>query len=173
MTIFDKKIGELERWNSGDVLSHQHLNGPVDAITAQRRIITPPHQVRPEKPYAFTRQMKLVSIHGDYLICHPWDGATESDRELLVAKPYLLRRTPFDGETRNGIDYDYHTHVTRTATKGGETEDQIVIPRYVTGDILYATFNVAGGTSVLDTETRVEWLDDNRDGRALSQEFGA
>ena len=62
-------------------------------------------------------QMKLVSVQEDHLVCRSWDGEVQGEDDVLVAKSWLLRRTPFDGKSRNGIDYTYHTNVTRTSIK--------------------------------------------------------
>lgn len=124
------------------------------------------------------RQMKLMEVLADHLRCRPWDGETLGEIDFLVAKPWLLRRTPFDNGSRNGIAYVYHTHTTRTASRAAEEEDQIVIPRYVVGDVIYATHNPAGGTGVsVDEEVEgppqqipIVWLDDNRDSRAWAEQ---
>ena len=134
-------------------------------------------------------RMLVLEIRGDYLICVGWDGVTRHEEEVIVAKPSLLRRTPFDGETIYGIAYVYHTHTTRTATQGSETEDQIVIPRYrsnggggvMPGETITA-MNVGGGATGATFEEEdpktekpvqvpIAWLDMNVDARAWAKQF--
>lgn len=124
-----------------------------------------------------TAQYKVKERGNDYVMCHTWDGETEGADDIYVAKPYLLRKTPLDGKTRNGITYDYSATIDRrTATKGVEPneieETQIVVPSYLAGDIITAIRGITGGTEVFDpTEEEVEWLDLNADGRAWMKEY--
>lgn len=107
-----------------------------------------------------TAQFKLTQSAGafpDHLVCRTWDGATQGDEDVLVAKPWLLRRTPFDGQRYGGIDYVYSTPTQRAATLGEETEHQIIIPRYIVGDILKADKGIEGGTGVVVSNTKLEW----------------
>lgn len=66
------------------------------------------------------------------------DGSVDTSKEIWVAKPYLLRQTPFDGKTRGGISYTYSTPVKRTASNGAVSQEEIIIPKYVAGDIITA-----------------------------------
>jgi hypothetical protein len=81
---------------------------------------------------------KYVSGGGDYIVCHYWDGTTEGTDLYYIAKPWLLRRTPFDGLARNGITYTYLTDVRRFANDGVESEYQVVVPSWVSGDVISA-----------------------------------
>lgn len=126
---------------------------------------------------AEVRQFKVVSVDGDYLIGHRWDGVVESGDNVQIAKPYLLRRTPFDTLTRDGITYTYDSDTARTATNTAEeTESQVIVPKYVVGDIIYATHHIDGGTDAYYTEAeasiQLTWLEDNRDGRAWAKASG-
>jgi hypothetical protein len=113
------------------------------------------------------QQFKVHEIDGDYLICHTWDGTDEGAVDIKVARPYLLRRTPFDGYTRNSITYTYVSDVERTAAKSGETDiTELVTPSYQVGDVIYAIRDIRGGTAVEDAPN---WLDCNVDGRAWAE----
>jgi hypothetical protein len=83
-----------------------------------------------------------------------WDGTNQIGEAVRVAVPYLLRSTPFDGETRNLITYVYDftaDPIERTATNAStsETEDQVIVPSFQYGDTIYAFGSVDGGTGVL------------------------
>lgn len=115
---------------------------------------------------------KIAQILDDVLECQTWDGETLGEDLIYVAKPWLLRRTPFDGETRDDISYVYSSNTERTATivDTGETEEQVIVPRWKVidsgDDVIFATRGHVGGL-LLDEEDYgdVIWLDENRDGR--------
>lgn len=115
-------------------------------------------------------QFKVLSDEGDYLLCRLWDGTDMGEKVFKVAKPYLIRRTPFDGDVRDDITYTYDDNSHRTGEDNdGNTEDEEITPSYVEGDIIYASkpFN---GTDVFDDEDEeVLWLDENNDGRQWAQ----
>lgn len=102
-----------------------------------------------------------VTVEVDYLICRSWDGETEGSEDVKIAKPYLLRRTPFhdDGATGGtfstfdttktrddkGYIYDATNDFEREATKSDDaTENQVIVPSYVVDDIIYAVRGVVG-----------------------------
>ena len=159
----------LRAWKRGDDLTADHLQEAVEALTLLLSEAQPPLQVLPAWKF-FVRQFKIASIDNDHLLCNTWNGTTQGDEDYAVAKPYLLRKTPFDGETRSGITYAYSAAQTRTADNGSNADTETVQPSYVAGDILYAIPFVLGGT---DTEyddgqfgtVAVSWLDLNTDGR--------
>ncbi|MDP1711946.1 MAG: hypothetical protein Q8K86_05765 [Candidatus Nanopelagicaceae bacterium] len=87
------------------------------------------------------------SENGDYL-----NVSTVSGSDVYaVLKPYMLRRTPFDGLTRDGIYYTYLTDNERTAENAGsETEDQVIVPSYVAGDEILAVWGIVDGYPLVD-----------------------
>lgn len=93
--------------------------------------------------------LTLVSHENDYLECEDAGSNT-----VYVAKPYELRRTPFDGETIGGVEYTYVSASERTASDGAsppEEETQYITPSYVVGAEIYAVRPA--------TETGVETTD--------------
>jgi len=66
----------------------------------------------------------------------------DRNNTVLVAKPWLLRRTPFDGQTRDDVSYVYSADDRRVATVGiapdEETEIQEIIQRFVLDDEVWA-----------------------------------
>lgn len=106
---------------------------------------------------------KIVSVGNDVLLCHTWDGTTEGADSIIIAKPYLLRRTPFHGQTRNGVTYSYTNAYTRTASKSGEDNiTEIITTSYQAGDIIRA---IPGPTDVTYEDEVVMLEDANNDGR--------
>ena len=94
---------------------------------------------------------------------------------VFIAKPYLLRRTPFDGLTRNDITYAYDSDTQRVATDADDdTETQQVVPSYVAGDVVFAVRDFSGGTGAWTAPTNADpvevvWQDLNVDGRAWAK----
>ena len=117
------------------------------------------------RPGATVAAFEAVSESGDYLMCAKVASLDEdqqpvpveaADPEQLykVWKPWFLRRTPFDGLERDGIEYDYSSDSVRTATPaGGEEEDaetQYVTPSYSlrsetqSGELIHALPSTSG-----------------------------
>lgn len=107
------------------------------------------------------QQFKITGISGDYLTCTYWDNANDG-AQVLVAKTYLNRQTPFDGETRDGISYVYTDEQTRTATNdSAESITEIMTPAYVVGDQITGKY-VANGTGVADSDgNAIVWMEDS------------
>jgi hypothetical protein len=96
---------------------------------------------------------QIVDEDDDFLICymlHPETGAP-IEKEINVAKPYMLRLTTFDGETRNGVTYAYSDPQTRTASKSGEDDiTERITPSFQADDIIRAMSGMTGGTLCAD-----------------------
>lgn len=174
---------KLRNWRRGDALSAAHLDEAVVALQRLHGSVDGPQQVYGKQNVeSVTVQMfKVREIGSDWVICETHRGrydAAGDDDYVRVAKPYLLRQTPFDGtdangtaKTRNGLTFEYSDGSTRTVTDSdGYTEEQVIVPGYVEGDIIYAARGMLGGTGVLWTvngeDYRVEWVDLNVDGRS-------
>ena len=117
-------------------------------------------------------RVKNTSDFPDHLVCRTWDGTTEGDTDVLVAKPYLLRRTPFDGHERGGATIVFTSMKTRTLTLDGDTEDQVVIPPYLLNDEINAALGIVDGTGVEHLGEPVRYLDLNVDGREWMKDAG-
>jgi len=124
------------------------------------------------------RQFKITSVaFSDYLICHSYDGGTEGQEAIYVAKPWFLRGTDTWGSiTRLNISYEYQSPASRTATKQispaiSEVRQQDIVPTYVVGDIIVAEECNTGVTVQIDAETTqaVTWIDINTDGRCWAE----
>jgi len=165
--------GAPKPWTSGEQLTARKLNESVDAISklvggvgVPRQVATEPTLIRGE-----LMQMQIVSIENDYLTCYPYNGTEALTTQIAyVAKPYLLRRTPFDGETRNEITYTYVTSSERTASKSGEDDiTEKLTPSYQVGDVIYVAKNTRYGTSLTVNDVAINLIDANLDGRCWAQ----
>ncbi len=114
----------------------------------------------------------FVSDGDDILECHTWDGVTEGSTTVKIAKPYLLRKTPFHDKTIDGLTFTITGSQRRTVTRtagGTLTEQQRIIPVYrdavddYIGDIVYAI--EVDNLNITDDGTVIRWLDLNVDGR--------
>ena len=123
-----------------------------------------------ELPIAVVAQFIIADVHGDWMNCSHYDGARAGSLDVRIAKPYILRRTPWDGATREGVEYDYITDQRRNADFGNRHETQVILPTYIPGDLLYASGPIAGGTGLPGVLADVLWLDGNRDGREWAAE---
>jgi hypothetical protein len=167
----DRIPSKLSSWNRGDRFSASHLDEVRKAVEQILKSTGISSQFIGEKAPIVLRQFKVVSEDGDFLICNAFNADITSDESIFVAKPYLLRRTPFDGLSRNGIAYIYSTDALRTADDGSDTEVQVIVPSYVAGDVIYAFLGVL---AILDVENddgnTMRFLDANLDGRAWAKQ---
>lgn len=188
--MIDKHFPALRQWHGGSDLSARHLNESVDAIERMRRGVKPPQQVRTARvpgeaaAAGAVAQFKILLSSHDYITCAKWDGSTRTG-SFKVAKPWFLRKTPFDGPSlaRAGITYSYGTFPAGLRSARALLADDSVlawqeqiIPAYAAGDIMYAVHGIIGGVGVtyLDAQeepTLVEWLDVNVDGRMWGEVF--
>ena len=117
------------------------------------------------------QQFKLDTVGNDIVYGYTWDGETAGEELTKIAKPWGLRRTPFDGKTINMIEYSFNDEGKRLAKRGSDSELQVVIPPYHKDSLIYAVSNVQGGTDVVHENEPVSWLDLNVDARAWACEF--
>ena len=114
-------------------------------------------------------QYRIKSVQGDYCTCRTWDGTTEGSTDVYVAKPYKLRNS-ITSATIDGVSvsYSYTSTVARTATISSTDEDQVIVPRYLSNDLIYAVTSNYTGVSVSGTPLTL--IDINADGRAWAKE---
>lgn len=168
----------LKKWQRKDAISVARLNEMqesiltaltagkgIDLTVAGNRIVI---SLQNEKPVNVVdiQRFKVVGFENDYLVCLTLDKQSDDITEgisgnspIPVAKPYLLRKTPFDanstaytenadGSGAQTIDYTYSDHVTREATDGDSTETQVITPAYFYGDEILAILRPSGGTGL-------------------------
>ncbi len=130
-------------------------------------------------------------LSGDFIICRTYDYATgtEGGHDIRIARPYLLRRSPWDkgpdgdwgGITREDWEgvlraYEYISDNERRALAvGGEAagKHEVIDGNYVVDDILEATKGIVGGTGVNVNDKEIAWLEDNRSARSWFRDRGA
>ncbi len=119
-----------------------------------------------EADLATMRWFIVVSESDDYYTCHPfaWPDVIDDDNDVLVAKVPDLRRSRWDGQTVDGVEYTYTANDQREASDGAVTdpviEEQAVTPSVVfSGDlqtIILAT-RIHGGTGVSVGGVPIQW----------------
>jgi len=109
-----------------------------------------------EQPHAETglsvaavcRQFRVQFEYDNHLICRTWTNGVEGVSDVLVAKPWHLRRSSYDGTTYNGWLLTRTSVRTRQASKAGQPNaSHSIWPGYMGGPIVYAV-RPAGGTGV-------------------------
>lgn len=164
------------RVRRGDLITARGLTQVREAVNQIVGDVNPPQQRfgKAVSNPGRSKRFKVVEVKGDYLVCNAFNGQVTGTQKITVAKPWLLRRSPFDGESRDSITYTYSSDTERQADDGSNTEDQVVVPSYVVDDEIYAEFDPEGGSGVTvtlpdNTEVAAMWLDTNRDGRAWAK----
>lgn len=114
-------------------------------------------------------QFRFKTMGADTITCVRWDGVTEGT-QVVIYKPWLLRRTPFDGKTRVlqtdripptiTVSYVYSSPSKRTKSAGDIAETQYITPAYTIDDLIYA---------VPCDQLAGSYLDINADGRAWAE----
>lgn len=145
------------------------LTDPLDRLTLAPVLgeVVP----QPTAPYLQIFQARINFVFGDYLQVR--ELTTYSDGsdvigpvDILVAKPWILRRTPFDNQIFNNFLYEYIDQETRTATDQSppnKVEIQYTTPAYFLNSRIYCARIVSGGTGVSQS---IRALDLNVDARA-------
>ena len=179
--ITAKRLDSLRGSILKDIRGTSGLNGLGTQVTYTGSHITIGNNDNRFLATPIFQRFRVVAFNDDYLECHTWipnlddnDGEEGTER-VFIAKPYLLRQTPFDGESivypSKTISYTYANQGERTATSGGDEEDQVLIPEYFVDDEIIAIRHIIGSTGVIaDTETPpattgMEWEDMNTAGR--------
>lgn len=180
--LMGQSIPPLRRWRKHQPLDHRQLNEPVEAINRMITGVGVPRQMMARVgggeaigTVSASFRLKQSGIwRGDYLWCRTWDADTETegDEDVFVAKPWLLRRSPFEGAVREGIEYTYTGNVSRTARRIGtsKTEKQAIVDVYAIGDVITATSPIKGGMGVIVGEVPLVWLA-RTEGRAWARIF--
>lgn len=112
------------------------------------------------------KEMTITDIgtNRDYLECEDEEGRTQ-----YVAKPYLLRQTPFDGETINDVLYTYTTANERVASDESTPvadqepdETQVITPSYYIDEIILVVNR--------DTGVEIDNSGERNDGKGIGFE---
>ncbi len=142
-------------------------------------------RVEPGEP-GVVKQFIVRTIEADYLGCEEWDGTNATGSAVFVAKPFNLRKNPWNGLTQNytiepypsspgslQVIYSFpsasvHTYRIASVVVGNVStaEHQVVIPRWIPNvSVIFASAS-ENGTGV---GVAAEWQDLNADGRAWAK----
>lgn len=154
---------DIQHFRGGRASARDKLNAMVDSVNRIQydqeqpaQSIPMPRAASPMRPLSITA-IGNDTLTGRYLYPDGAGGLEAGTVDITVLKPWTLRRTPFDGETVDGIDYTYSSAVEREATDGETTETQQVTPDYFVGAVIYV---------VAVNEDQADVIDANVDGRA-------
>jgi len=112
-------------------------------------------------------QFQVVQNFGDYVSAKQFIRGLQVGALTLIAKPWDVRKTPFDGNTIDGIEYTYENDHTRLAENVREDKErQFITPAYNADALIYATQDPLHGTNVVTQTahgnivagTAVTWL---------------
>lgn len=124
-------------------------------------------------------QFRVLEHHGDFITAIQWNGNNTIGEQTWIAKPFLLRRTPFDIELNGGKLWGGKLHVyendgERVVKKDGglidgigpEREEDLIERQFITPSyipeggfevdqlsLVYAVRNIKHGTGVVVTTT--------------------
>ena len=172
MTMRGDVLRRPRRFQTGDPMpGARRLNELADPLTRLGIPTVANEEAPPAAPYLQIYQARINFVLGDYLqvrelTVQPDGTELLGPVDLLVAKPWTLRRTPFDGIIFNNFLYTYIDQSTRDATDQsppGKTERQVITPEYYLNSTIYCVRTVRGGTSV---SLSIQGLDLNVDARA-------
>ena len=127
---------------------------------------------------------EVISVGNDSLVCarvkevNPDTGmpvakdvpAGQDEETHSIMLPWLLRRTPFDGQTVSGIEYTYTSPTERTAKEvvdegePAEEEIQLLTPDYLVREVEGGAI-VRAGELIYAVQSIEGWVDTNHAGR--------
>jgi hypothetical protein len=120
---------------------------------------------------------RYKSMTADCLVCRTWDGANEGGVDVLVAKDPKQRNSTqttalLEDSMQVNYTYPYPDLAKRLATNGstGTSEIQLVLPRYLSNDLIFAS-EPQGGTNSPAPLSGVTWQDLNASGRAWCRKY--
>ena len=159
----------LKRWKEGENVSAMHLDAQRDALerlnngNVLNQVGLDPQPFRP----VFQAQITELPTSPDFVIVrqylvYPDATPVVGPGNIGCALPWLLRRTPFDGQTYKGTTYAYVDNQTRNATNPadpGVVYVERITPSYAVGDILHCARLVEGGVGVGDITLMLHVLD--------------
>ena len=165
-----------------EIRSMHGANGVQVSEVAGKRVVN----LRRPRVHPFQVVLKrfmVVSEADDYLTCYAYNaiGKATVQEDVLVAKPYELRREPFDNnvviypDTPDDltVGYVYSNSYTRLAAAGWDSvtetydteETQIMTPRYFIGCQIVAARGISGCVGVEVNDQQLVWEDINNAGR--------
>lgn len=188
--LFDISRRKLAKFRRGEKTGQpsfrRKLNDHIAQTNRNTRNLMPVRQVTPDpRPQrqavggtpSTSTFMRIVGVRagGDLLNCVSSDiaGNPLGGETLVVAMPWMLRRTPFDpvkgGGGRAHVNYAYTSDTQRTATRGVDSQQEVRVPSYWVGDVIRA-IGIKSTTMLTNNEpVEVSWFDTNDSGRAWAK----
>jgi hypothetical protein len=170
----------LPSFVKGEAVSAAKLNRIVDAIARRMvggrdiRVTAHGNQIiigggpRFQEFQIVGIQMRVKSVQGDYLTCRALDAqGVEDTGDVLVLKPWTLRRTPFEGKTVAGVAYTYNSNIERIANPATDNITYQVTPDYWTNSVILVEYQNVTEEVTAGEFTRL--VDKNVDGRTWAQ----
>ncbi len=179
-TIHTKPLKTIRDWRKGEPLLARRLNQPLAILRGLRGGVNQPTQVPSVARGGVTaagisvrRAFHSKVVRDDYLVCRELDAdGNEAATDTNVALPWLLQRIAYDNTIRGFIRLSYLSPTRRLASIGQgaslRTETQIIIPRFILDDMVYATLESYTGVATADGE-KVQWQAEYA-GRAWARE---
>lgn len=171
----DRSIPIPRQHRAGERTSAKKHNEAVDALGRMLTGAEGPKQITPQRRNAGGghEQLILVSVEPDHLVCRTFHDEVEGTEDRNVAKPWLLRQTPFEegGDLADRADKTY-TYLAEDGTSrivadaDGYKQFEQIDPEWLPDDPLIATGPIEGGTGVTVGGEDLLQLDANTDGRA-------
>lgn len=182
----------LPRFSQRDKLNAATLNRLVDAINARSGVRGDGKHIlvsevgegwllkfagkagggTPAPTARTTILTRVKSISNDYLVCRTWDGTTEGDTDLYVAKPYKLRHVAANYGLAPGGITTIGPQIIRINSVT-PARNWYVTPYYLVNDPLWVDIVSWTGLTVVIPglgTTVFTYLDANKDARAWAQE---
>ncbi len=121
----------------------------------------------------------------DYIVCTKWDDTSDPPKEIEIALPFKLRAS-VETEEIDGITYEYsdwnslnQTRISTNADDDTDVETQVITPRYLEGDLIFAFPGFTGAMGLnqdpeqvtIDNLVPVVFQDLNVDARAYCRVF--
>ncbi len=183
-----QRFNDLPPWSPGDTITAARLNevqqapqivliggNGIEVEYSGNQVII--KNVAPNTVNAPKTIFAIITFagvgHDDTVTCNRYNPVTDTQSDqVVVAKPFMLRRFPFDGNTityptGQAIEYTYSdvdnsAYYKRVADDGVQSVTQVMTPMYFVGEIIRAQGGVNG-------EGRF-WEDMNTCGRHWAKE---
>ena len=176
----------LEQWSSGEGLKSYlgrlnavvsrsvNINGDgfinVDQANGTVSLWLDRDQLADEVAVTQVAPFRYKSMGDDYIECRSFTLGVEGDDAVYLAKPYKLRRSPFESASFVYTDGE---------TRSVNSEDQIIVPAYAADDVIMGIRTSVIGTGIelptkkvhgFNEPVPINWLDMNNDGRAWAED---
>ncbi len=167
VNLMGQPISTLRRWRPGLVtLDHRQMNQPLDLLDDMTRGVGVPRQVMPSVTGTPAVSVQLgtvlvamdAGLTDDHLVCRAIDSDPLAYIPVLVAKPWLLRKTPWDGETRGEVRYAYDLEdsTKRTAYDVNDPPDTPEAERNKRNELISQQYLIGDELTVMPADTGIE-----------------